>query len=159
MLIFILWRCIVTLNPQVLIFNMILVDDISNDMVDKHTKLICVIAQMEVVSVIDRICNATMKSKLLPWKVCWLDFILRTLGKILREVQLDIFTIVSELHFRKNSWNIIYACSVFEIGITGLQQFLSYVLDRFVVINASYSFVFAGCPILLCIWLYNTFTE
>ena len=111
---------------------------------------------MKVVLVIDRIYNCTMKSKLLPWKVCWLDFILRIQGEILREVQLDIFNILSKHHFRKNSSNI-YVCSVFEIGITDLQQFITYVLSRFVVINASYSFIFAKCAILLCIWFHNTF--
>ena len=108
-----------------------------------------------MVTIVDRVDSWTVKTQLLATKTCRLDFIFRTQGKFLRKVQLNIFAIISRLHFREDTWHIVHVCSMFQISVTGIQNLLTYIFNWFFVINSSNSLVLTGWSNFLCIRFFN----
>ena len=103
---------IVTLDPQVFIFDVMRINDVTNNMVDKDSIVVEVITKVEMVSRFDRIYNCTMQGEPLSRKVGRLDLVLRPCNEIFREVYLYVLSIICQFHFGKCRRHIFYVRSV-----------------------------------------------
>ena len=69
MFVLVLGRRVVTLGPQIIVRNVVIDDEISQNMVDEDTIMLSVVTQVIMVPFVKRLCDCTIKSILFIGKM------------------------------------------------------------------------------------------